>query len=359
MRRLTASATAIRLAFRPLLQSESIRSKIPMLADLRMRGPSQAPLRPLSYMAVEHLLTWEETSSSVNDAQHRDCDPHTCEDDNGVIRISSDTNYMDTNNEGASLFPCGSSKHEDDFGQLPPPLPEPAYSVHKRILPAALTGLSSKKGREYLLQALVQNTAESYWALMEQFVNQSDPAFCGITTLLMVLNAMCIDPNVRWRGGWRFFGSEEVLLDRCCLSMERISRVGVTLEEFRLLALCHGLGVEMKRPFLSDDLEKDTTAKQHDRPTECNSLEAFRDDIRKILNTPNSKSHLVVSFSRASLKQTGDGHFSPIAAYHEETDQVLVLDVARFKVRERQFSYHACSTLNIFYFRSMHPTGCL
>ena len=43
------------------------------------------------------------------------------------------------------------------------------------------------------------------------------------------------------------------------------------------------------------------------------------------------KSILVVSFSRGALQQTGDGHFSPLAAYHAETDQVLLLDVARFK----------------------------
>ncbi len=233
--------------------------------------------------------------------------------------------------EETPRFPCGSPKHEDEFDHLPPPLPEPAYSVHKRMLPASLTALSSTKGREYLLQSLTQNTAESYWALMEQFVNQSDPAFCGITTLLMVLNAMCIDPNVRWKGGWRFFGSEEVLLDHCCLSMERISRVGVTLEEFRLLARCHGLSVDMKRPFPSDERETQRILKYHHRPSEFKSLECFRDDIKNILMTPESKSLLVVSFSRASLEQTGDGHFSPIAAYHEQTDQVLVLDVARFK----------------------------
>jgi len=40
---------------------------------------------------------------------------------------------------------------------------------------------------------------------------------------------------------------------------------------------------------------------------------------------------MVVSFSRQYLGQTGDGHFSPVAAYHEPTDQCLVLDVARFK----------------------------
>ena len=276
-----------------------------------------------SSLALEPMSMWEEDSP-----HSRNCESCTCNTEDVRKKV-----------EEPPRFPCGSPKHEDEFDHLPPPLPEPTYSVHKRILPASLTALSSVKGREYLLQSLNQNSAESYWALMEQFVNQSDPAFCGITTLMMVMNTMCIDPNVRWKGGWRFYGSEEVLLDRCCLSMERISRVGVTLEEFRMLAKCHGLSVELKRPFPSDEQEQQRSytvkhhhhQQQHHRPTEFKSLECFREDIKQVLMTPDSKSILVVSFSRASLEQTGDGHFSPIAAYHEPTDQVLVLDVARFK----------------------------
>lgn len=40
---------------------------------------------------------------------------------------------------------------------------------------------------------------------------------------------------------------------------------------------------------------------------------------------------LVVSYDRGVLKQTGTGHFSPIAAYDPPSDQVLILDTARFK----------------------------
>lgn len=208
-------------------------------------------------------------------------------------------------NSVVPTYPCGSPKHEDEFGHLPPPLPEPTYSVNKRILPSSLTALSSEQGRDFLLQALTNKTAQSYWSLMEQFMNQSDPAFCGITTLVMVLNAMSVDPNIRWRGGWRFFGSEDVILNNCCLSAERIRRAGVTLEEFRLLAKCQGLGVEMKRPIdpqhkHDDCMSVPANVVHHPhRPSECQSLDTFRDDIRRILTTAGSDSLMVVSFSRA------------------------------------------------------------
>eukprot|EP00934_Nitzschia_sp_Nitz4_P002996 Nitzschia sp. Nitz4//scaffold4_size323378//246052//247140//NITZ4_000696-RA/size323378-processed-gene-0.136-mRNA-1//1//CDS//3329553507//2986//frame0 len=255
--------------------------------------------------------------------------------DNNQVR-PADHSAILSKTDSTKTYSCGSHFHEDDFLPELPPSPEPSYSVRKRILPTTLTALNSPTGRQYLLDAFHNNTAESYWALMEQFINQSEPAFCGVTTLQMVLNTMSVDPNVRWRGGWRFYGSEEVLLSRCCLSYERIRRMGVTLEEFRSLAQCQGLNVQMKRPYPEtlDKPPQDTKRRcslKLQRPDVAHSLREFENDIRKVLTTPDCNSILVASFSRAYLGQTGDGHFSPIAAYHEETHQVLVLDVARFK----------------------------
>lgn len=42
-------------------------------------------------------------------------------------------------------------------------------------------------------------------------------------------------------------------------------------------------------------------------------------------------SFLIVSYTRKVIGQTGTGHFSPIGAYDESSDHVLVLDTARFK----------------------------
>jgi len=233
---------------------------------------------------------------------------------------------------------CGFQKkidvEKDNLGPLPPPLPQPMYSVHKRVLPPNLVAMSSPQGRQWLLESLTQNTAESYWALTEQFVNQGDPAFCGVTTLLMVLNAVNIDPNTRWKGGWRFYGDENVLLNRCCLNTERIRRSGITMEQFMILGTCHGMRISMKRPIM---LEEDKNEGSNDIATEVvqqfYTLDDFRSDLSDTLDSRNNNQNamLVTSFSRSALNQTGDGHFSPIAAYHQESDQVLILDVARFK----------------------------
>jgi glutathione gamma-glutamylcysteinyltransferase len=239
---------------------------------------------------------------------------------------------------------CGHARLDDTShdNHLPPPLPEPSYSVKRRILPSSLTPLNSPQGRQYLIDALVHQTAASYLSLTEHSCNQSDPAYCGITTLLVVLNALAVDPLIRWKGGWRYYGNEDMLLQTClCMDRRRIERQGITLQEFQRLAVCQGLQVSMKQPIAAGDGGGGDGASKVDG---C-SLDDFRTDIIQALheiqhvdddtNSPTTTrvppGILVVSFGRSALGQTGDGHFSPLAAYHAATDQVLILDVARFK----------------------------
>ena len=59
------------------------------------------------------------------------------------------------------------------------------------------------------------------------------------------------------------------------------------------------------------------------------SIEKFRNDAKKIL--ADKKSFLVVNFDGKVLKQPREGHVSPLAAYDEENDSLLVLDVALHK----------------------------
>lgn len=58
-------------------------------------------------------------------------------------------------------------------------------------------------------------------------------------------------------------------------------------------------------------------------------LPEFRNIIKKALQ---EKDFIIVNFSRVALKMEGaGGHFSPVAAYDETSDQFLILDVARYK----------------------------
>lgn len=257
----------------------------------------------------------------------------------------------------------------DPDAPYPLPLPDPTFSFKKRVLPSNLTAFLSNEGKQRFLRALTSNYAESYYPLAQQFLNQSDPAYCGVTTLIIVLNALAMDPNVRWRGGWRWYGDERMLLEHCCLEEERVRREGISIEMFGGLARCQGVEVVLKRPFVDENavmlIEEDCDG--HANVVKSCGIHEFRRDIIQAVRMPprteldedddankiqftdsffneerGSKRmyhrsnlaggfFLVSSFSRRSLNQTGDGHFSPIAAYDEVTDSCLVMDVARFK----------------------------
>ena len=67
---------------------------------------------------------------------------------------------------------------------------------------------------------------ENYFHLSEQFLTQSEPAYCGPASLLMVLNALNIDPMSHWKGIWRWFNEEAL----SCSSSLQLAR-GIDLDQ--------------------------------------------------------------------------------------------------------------------------------
>jgi len=77
---------------------------------------------------------------------------------------------------------------------------KPSKSFHKRPLPSSLVSMSSKQGKLIFQEALMAGTLHSYFPLAEQFVTQSEPSFCSLSSLSMVLNALNFDPKKIWKG---------------------------------------------------------------------------------------------------------------------------------------------------------------
>jgi len=61
---------------------------------------------------------------------------------------------------------------------------------------------------------------------------QDEPAFCGLASLAMVLNALAIDPRRAWKGPWRWF--HEQMLD-CCQPLSKVIETGINLDQVLLL----------------------------------------------------------------------------------------------------------------------------
>ncbi|GAB5368214.1 hypothetical protein AAMO2058_001299800 [Amorphochlora amoebiformis] len=201
----------------------------------------------------------------------------------------------------SSLFPYGPGSTD--------PSEWPLRSFYKRVLPKECVRFGSEQGIKLFQESLASGNAAAYFPLAEQFRTQDEPAFCGLSTLTMVLNSLAIDPGRIWKGGWRWFSEE--LLD-CCESLEKIRKSGIAFDKLSCLASCNGANVETWRA-----VGKETDA------------EEFRSAVKAAAATTSH--FMIASYSRSHLGQTGDGHFSPIAAYHEPTDMVLIMDTARFK----------------------------
>jgi glutathione gamma-glutamylcysteinyltransferase len=179
-------------------------------------------------------------------------------------------------------------------------------TLYRRPLPADTIAFSSLEGRAVFAEALAAGGLDGYFRLAEQFHTQAEPAFCGLGTLVTALNALAIDPGRLWKGAWRWFAED--LLD-CCVPLAEVRARGLNLDELSCLARCNGADVELQR---ADEV----------------GLETFRAALHE---SARGESVLVAAYDRASLGQTGGGHFSPIGGYSALRDLALVLDVARFK----------------------------
>lgn len=195
-------------------------------------------------------------------------------------------------------------------------------TFHKRPLPDSLISLSSKNGKVIFSEALANGGMESYFSLAEQFVTQSEPSYCALSSLAMVLNALNFDPKKVWKGAWRWVSEETLQCETqiCGHSLEKVQKFGMNFDEFESLSRCHGIRI---RAYKNNEINL---------KNECNrDLNEFRSYVENVCGSDESESFIVANFSRQVLGQTGDGHFSPLGGYHKGKDLVLIMDVARFK----------------------------
>mmetsp|Transcript_15882 Transcript_15882/g.23920 ORF Transcript_15882/g.23920 Transcript_15882/m.23920 type:complete len:259 (+) Transcript_15882:121-897(+) len=188
-------------------------------------------------------------------------------------------------------------------------------TFHRRQLPSTLIALSSKEGRFMFKKSLDDGDMECYFPLAEQFVTQSEPSYCSLSSLVMVLNALNHDPKRTWKGIWRWVSEETLLCESeklCAHSSDKIRTEGMDFQAFEALGVCHQVKINSCR-------------------APKTNLDSFRSLVVDSCRNSTCDAFIICNFSRKVLDQTGDGHFSPIGGYNRDTDSVLILDVARFK----------------------------
>lgn len=177
-------------------------------------------------------------------------------------------------------------------------------------LPDKLTDFNSEQGERYFFES---GALQSYFPIAANFVTQKTQAYCGIASIVMVLNALRAPaPSTPEYQPFHMFTQDNVLNDAtdAILPREVLARQGTTLDQLGGLLGLHPVMVEV-------------------RHAADGGLDAFRDFARAYLG---AKDHFViVNYLRKTLGQEIGGHISPLAAYDEKSDRFLVLDVARYK----------------------------
>lgn len=189
-----------------------------------------------------------------------------------------------------------------------PNIPSQKIHFYRRALPHSCISFTSEEGKEIFRDSLLAGDMNCYFNLASQYRTQDEPAFCGLSTLVMVLNTLEVDPKKVWKSPWRWY--HENMLD-CCIPLAVVEKTGITMDQFACLAACNMLNVKMVRTDQSV------------------SVEDFRNLVKDVVR--HTDQVLVVTYSRECLEQTGDGHFSPIGGYNAQRDLVLIMDTARFK----------------------------
>jgi glutathione gamma-glutamylcysteinyltransferase len=227
------------------------------------------------------------------------------------------------------------TKLGESIGQTAAPIAKPIPSFYRRPLPDTCIALSSREGKRLFKSALLHGGLKSFFPLVEQHATQTEPAYCGISTLTVCLNAFAVDPRQNWKGPWRWY--EESMLN-CCMDLDEVKKTGITMRVFHCLAQCQGLSshvfyVEDEMCTLEHLREQVRKACDDDKDDESEDKEA--PDLAANGNGEGRDGQLrhvlVASYNRQTLGQSGTGHFSPIGAYDSASDSVLILDTARFK----------------------------
>jgi len=150
-------------------------------------------------------------------------------------------------------------------------------------LPQNLINLNSSQG-----SALLQDSEalQSYWPLSIQFVTQKNQAFCGVASIVMVLNAMGVPaPTTPEFDPYKTFTQDNVFTPATekVLPQETLLKKGMTLDQIGEFISTYGVKAEVHHASES-------------------TIDEFRNLAKEYLSSPNH--HVIVNYLlRASAKR--------------------------------------------------------
>ncbi len=178
-----------------------------------------------------------------------------------------------------------------------------------------------------------------FYQLVNFYQPQENPLFCAIASTTIIKNALNYNNISSQKTGERkspnnellayklysqsdFFNEESEKIKKRAVIEYKESKAddatkydpGLTLDEFAaILPKAHELKVDVTKIEKNDIFE----------------IEKFRQILKNILN--ENEKFVVANFDGKLIEKGTRGHFSPIVAYNEESDEVMVMDVALHK----------------------------
>jgi hypothetical protein len=177
-------------------------------------------------------------------------------------------------------------------------------------LPDNLIDLRSEPGERLLLES---DGFKAFVPLSVNFLTQKNQAFCGVASIVMVLNALQVPaPTTPEYEPYHTFTQDNFLDERTEAVLPRavLAKQGMTLDEIGKLLALHPVEVEVHHA-------GDST------------LDGFRAIARDYLGQEGR--FVIVNYLRKAIGQERGGHISPLAAYDAAMDRFLILDVSRYK----------------------------
>jgi hypothetical protein len=194
----------------------------------------------------------------------------------------------------------------------------------------------TEEGQTRLARSSYKN---DFFQLADNFQPQANPLYCGIASTVIVLNAMRLNRNEvpsqrslevvvpSAMGGGRLQYreySQMTLLDertepvkaRVVIELKNAGDEAGKIQPGLTLAQLKGILEAYHARVVLHYVDTDSE----------DAIRGFRKDLKAVLT--DSERFLVVNFKGKALGTSTDGHISPVAAYDEQSDSVLVLDVA-------------------------------
>lgn len=191
---------------------------------------------------------------------------------------------------------------------------------------------------------------KDFFELAHRYQPQIKPTYCGVAAAVTVLNALRLRTGLRIDSGLDLdvpvthggqtmhynsysqltFMNEQTDIIKprakvegvtveCETTGDIIFEPGLNLDELAQKMKLYLLSVQVKHACIEKELVH----------SKDNPVTRFRHDLMAYLN--DKSTFIIVNYHGKGIGKNVGGHFSPVAAYHKETDSCMVMDVAGHK----------------------------